>query len=218
MDKKLRKTKRFLNKYPDLTLRLTVSLVAFFLLLGSTVFIHLNASQAATPEVIFLAQEQTQTNLDIPQVTEESVTTANTRRKVEEDKKIELERLAKERDDKINRVITFLQNQASPVANYDIAAIIVDESEANGADFRVVVAIMGIESGFCNASFWYNCFGYLNGVRYSSYTDAFSDLVPKVARQYAAPYGWNFEALARAYGMINWEYHSKNLYYYANSI
>lgn len=128
------------------------------------------------------------------------------------------EKARKARAEKVDRVVAFLQRWNSPVANYTIADKIVAHSDANGADYRVVVAIMGIESGFCNAHFSFNCFGYLNGAKYSSFEHAFDDLVPKVARQYAAVYGWNFEALAKAYGMVNWQYHSANMRIYANSI
>lgn len=184
-----------------------------------TITLHLNNTYATTLLIAQSKLPQTPSKIFyIPAPSEQKATEANLRYKVETEKKIAAEKARKEREDKINRVVAFLQKQNSPVANYEIASIIVDESAANGADFRVVVAISGIESGFCNASFWYNCFGYLNGVKYSSYLSAFKDIVPKVARQYAAPYGWNFEALAKAYGMINWQYHSANLYYYASSI
>jgi hypothetical protein len=134
------------------------------------------------------------------------------------EKKAEAERQRQIRENDIQRVLNFLKRQRSVVANYEIASIIVDLSKANGADYRVVVAIMMVESGGCNASFWHNCFGYLNGVKYSSYPQAFRDLVPKVSRQYAAKFGWNFEALAKAYGIHNVEYHSANMRKWANSI
>ena len=155
---------------------------------------------------------------NIPKASDEQIASA-VQRKIEEERRIaEIERKKRERQDKINRTVNFLRRQGSPVANTQIASLIVDLSAANGADFRVVIAIMGIESGFCSASFNYNCFGYLNGSRYSSYTAAFQDLVPKVSRQYAARFGWNFEALAQSYGMQNWTYHAANMRKYASSI
>lgn len=120
--------------------------------------------------------------------------------------------------EKVDRTLAYLNKRRSPVANETIARIIVDGAEQYNADYRVLLAIMTIESSACVHSFWYNCFGYLNGVKYSSYEQAFSDIVPKVSRQYAAKYGWDFESLSRAYGQHNWELHSKNMRYIANSI
>lgn len=136
----------------------------------------------------------------------------------DDERKAEEERKRIERENTINNLVNYLARNGSPIATYEYAAMIVDLSAANGADYRVVVAIMGVESGFCRASFWHNCFGYLNGVRYSSYYDAFSDLVPKVSRQYAARYGWNFEALAKAYGQHEWERTSANMRWFASRI
>ncbi len=121
-------------------------------------------------------------------------------------------------EEKINRTLAYLQRVKSPVANEEIATIIVDLSEQNGADYRVLLAIMTIESGSCRQSFAHNCFGYLNGVKYPSYEVAFQDLVPKVSRQYAARYGWDFTSLSKAYGQHNWELHSQNMLRVANSI
>lgn len=129
-----------------------------------------------------------------------------------------IEARRKSLEDKIARTLNYLKRVNSPVANEEIATIIVDLSDLNGADYRVLLAIMTIESGSCRQSFAHNCFGYLNGVRYPSYEVAFRDLVPKVSRQYAARYGWDFVALSKAYGQHNWEHHSKNMLKVASSI
>lgn len=134
----------------------------------------------------------------------------------EEQAKVEARR--KELEEKVNRTLAYLKRVNSPVANEEIATIIVDLSDQNNADYRVLLAIMTIESGSCRQSFAYNCFGYLNGRKYPSYEVAFKDLVPKVSRQYAARYGWDFVALSRAYGQHNWELHSKNMLKVASSI
>ncbi len=118
----------------------------------------------------------------------------------------------KEKEAKISRLVSYLKRQGSPVATYGYAKQIIDTAEANGADYRIVVAIMGVESGFCRANVLkYNCFGYLNKVQYSGFSEAFAKLVPRISREYAKPYGTNFKALAKAYGMINFEYHSARL-------
>ncbi len=149
---------------------------------------------------------------------EGAVLGANTKKLKDDEAKSYEAKIRKEREGKINRLLAFLKRQKSPVANYEIASLVVNDSEAAGADYRVVIAISGVESGFCRASFSYNCFGYLNGKHYSSFIQAFSDIVPRVARQYAARYGWNFEALAKAYGQHEWQRTSSNMRYFANQI
>ncbi len=133
------------------------------------------------------------------------------------------EKVEKERNDKIERLLNFLKKQKSPVATREYSAQIIDLAEANGADFRIIVAIMGVESGFCRVPLkkngnTYNCFGYLNGVKYASFTDAFNNLVPKISVQYAKKYGWDFVSLAKAYGQHSWEKTSKYMYNWASSI
>jgi hypothetical protein len=133
-------------------------------------------------------------------------------------------RLQKIRDDKLSKLLSLLSRNKSPVATMDYANQILDYSEQNDADYRIIVAIMGVESGFCkvptrkNGASTYNCFGYLNGVAYSSFSDAFKNLIPKIAKQYANKYGWDFESLAKAYGQIGWEETSRNMRNFANQL
>jgi len=121
----------------------------------------------------------------------------------------EQEKKAQERQDDINGLVRFLRAQGSPVATSDYASQIYDLSTSNGADYRIVVAIMGVETGFCqkpfiiNGNSSYNCFGYINHVKYASFKSAFADLIPKISRQYVAKYGWNFSSLAQAYGEMD---------------
>ena len=125
---------------------------------------------------------------------------------------------------KIDRLYKFLVNQHSRIATKKYARLIFELSEANDADYRVIVAIMGVESGFCNAPYMlngnnsFNCFGYINRVQYDSFEDAFNALIPKIASQYANKYGWNFEALAKAYGQSNWQSAANKMRRYANSL
>ena len=133
------------------------------------------------------------------------------------------EQKEQERENKIERLLNFLKKQKSPVATREYAAQIVDLADANGADFRIIVAIMGVESGFCRVPIkkngtTYNCFGYLNGVKYASFEDAFNNLIPKISVQYANKYGWDFVSLAKAYGQHSWEITSKYMYNWASSI
>jgi hypothetical protein len=55
-------------------------------------------------------------------------------------------------------------------------------------------------------------------VTYSSFKDAFNNLIPKIAKQYANKYGWDFESLAKAYGQIGWEKTSSDMLYFANQL
>lgn len=136
----------------------------------------------------------------------------------------EQERKAEIRAEQIAGLVVYLKKQKSPVATDAYAAQIIDLSQDNGADYRVVVAIMGVESGFCRAPFKiagansHNCFGYLNKVTYDSFTSAFNSLIPKISKQYAVRYGWNFEALAQAYGQHGWEKTSADMYRIASSL
>jgi hypothetical protein len=114
-------------------------------------------------------------------------------------------------------LVAYLRAQGSPVATYDYARQIITTSRSYGADYKILVAIMGVESGFCNANYKvYNCFGYLNGVQYGSYSQAFAALIPKISVQYANVYQTNFRAFAEAYGIHNVDHHTKRLqnFYY----
>jgi hypothetical protein len=113
--------------------------------------------------------------------------------------------IRKGQEDKINNLLNYLTKRNSSVFNKEIATILVTESESVGADYRLVVAIMEKESGYCNQPYkGYNCFGYLNKVQYNSFEEAFLSLTPKVAK-YVAKYGWDTRAMGRAYGAVNWE-------------
>jgi len=207
----------FFKKHPDLSWRISTSLITFLALIVIVVFMGIDKT-SKNYNSAYITTYSLKNNILIPPVKVETIEEANIRQTVEVQKKIEEEKRLKEREDKINRTIAFLKKEHSPVANYEIASIIVDEAAANNADFRVIIAIMGVESGFCKASFYHNCFGYLNGAKYSSYTTAFQDLVPKISRQYAAKYGWDFVSLAKAYGQHNYTYHAANMRAWAGQI
>jgi hypothetical protein len=115
------------------------------------------------------------------------------------------------RTKRIASLLKMLREVKSPVATEHYATMIVDLAENNGADYRILVAIMGTESGWCKADIHYNCFGYMNKVEYDSFDDAFSHLVPKISVQYARIYGWNFSALTEAYGRVKNEVQAARL-------
>jgi hypothetical protein len=117
----------------------------------------------------------------------------------------------------IAKLVSFLKKQGSPIANSKYAEQIILLSEKSGVDYRIIIGIMGVESGFCAANYMrYNCFGYLNKVQYSSFENAFNNLIPKISRQYIKVYGTNFSALEKAYGVHNVEAATKKMQtYYA---
>lgn len=143
---------------------------------------------------------------------------AETRKLKEEQRLLEIQAKLAVKQGHIDRINAFLVRKNSPVANTNIPSIIYEYSVQYGSDYKVLLAIMGVESGFCAQAFYYNCFGYINGVHYSSYETAFRDIVPKVFAQYVNRYGTNFTALAKSYGMINWEKGASNLAMYYSQI
>ena len=48
-----------------------------------------------------------------------------------------------------NRLKNYLALQGSPIATYEYADMIIRISAESGIDYRIIVALMGIESGFC---------------------------------------------------------------------
>ena len=103
----------------------------------------------------------------------------------------------------VGKLQEYLLTKNSIFSDKILSQILVEESKKHNADYRIIVAVMGKESGYCAANYkLYNCFGYLNGVQYSSYEDAFRSIVPRVA-QMSAPYGWNIRGFANAYRPVD---------------
>lgn len=196
-------------------------LLVFFTLISSfflVFFLNSTSSSAETTTSISYNFNSADTDVYVPEPDHALFTKAEENLAIyrqEQTAEAQRQKLIKE---KVDRTIAYLQRVGSPVANEQIATILVEKAEENNADYRVLIAIMMIESGACRQSFAHNCFGYLNGARYSSYEQAFNDLVPKVSRQYAARYGWDFVSLSRAYGQHNWQLHSANMLRVASSV
>ncbi|MFW5702339.1 MAG: hypothetical protein ACOCXP_00015 [Candidatus Dojkabacteria bacterium] len=159
---------------------------------------------------------------------EVTITTASIEQKVSE-KQAEIDKFyrnleqevtkAREKKEKRDKLVSYLRNQGSPVATDYYASLIIEISEASNTDYKAIVAIMGVESGFCAVPYKrHNCFGYLNGVQYSGFEAAFRDIIPKIARDYTNVYGTNFTALAKAYGIVNYPYHSERMERYYNGL
>lgn len=67
----------------------------------------------------------------------------------------------KPRDPRAIRLERFLKTQLSPLQNH--ADLLVELSDQYNIDYKLVVAIAGVESGYCNVNFRpNNCWGYGN--------------------------------------------------------
>lgn len=120
---------------------------------------------------------------------------------------------------KVDNLAKFLKDKNSPIADRKYAEIIIRESEANGADYRINVGIMMAESGVCRNPYKkYNCFGYMNKVNYTDFEAALTDIVPKVSKKYSSRFGWNLTGMAKAYGVHNPESWVKNVKYVTNRL
>jgi len=214
----INKTFVFAKQNPAIFTRIVLVFLTFFGLLSYLSINALALSDQNDSMDYNAGLSQKTSYIQVPTLNVEDITIAQQRKDKEEKRQAEIQKQLKIRQGHIDRINKFLSKKRSPVANTKIAEIIYDKSKAAGADYRGVLAILGVESGFCAADFHYNCFGYLNGVHYENYEQAFSKLVPRVSREYAAKYGTNFVALAKAYGMINWQAGAANLSMYFKQV
>jgi hypothetical protein len=200
--------KKFFTAYKNKKLLTIGFIVGIFLLISLTIFSPFADAQDITLPVVLDSELNNTTdtykeNISLVGIDESRIQEGLQRR---------------EREAKINNLHTFLSSKNSIFSNKNISEIIITESEKYGADYRIITAMMGKESGYCNAPYKkYNCFGYLNKVQYSSYEEAFKVLVPKIAKT-AAIHGWNTKSLAKAYGAVNWEHWGDWVYSVAVSI
>ena len=220
MSHNVKLTYNFAKTNPSVFLRIVfISIVSLFLL--SYVSIDAFAATEDSVEQIYISSpEQTEpTNISsLPDVKSEDIQMAQKRKIAEEERLAEIQRKLALRQEHVNRINNFLVRKRSPIANTSIPGLIYDLSETYSTDYKVLLAIMGVESGFCAQDYYYNCFGFINKVKYASYEAAFRDLIPKVARKYVNIYGTNFVALAKSYGIVNWEAGSANLSMYYHQI
>lgn len=214
MRRDLKRIYKFARLNPILSFRVSVIFLATFILLIFT-SIHIFASSEDSNYQIKIRSND---SISLPEFDNDSIQVAEVRKEKEEARLAEIQKQVAIRQEHIDRINRFLVSKRSPVANTKIAGILYDSAEEYGTDYKILLAISGVESGFCAQSFHYNCFGYLNGVKYSSFEQAFSDIAPKVARDYASRYGTDFASLAKAYGMINWKKGASNLSLYYNQI
>jgi hypothetical protein len=221
LDHIIRKKIKKLRRKPNIFLRIVLVLV---IILSSLSYLSINVIAAINDSlssqkksIPFQVSPANITTL--PEVKGESIKIAEVKKDADEKRKLEVAKQMAIRDGHIKRINKFLIKKHSPVANTNIAEILYDLSVKYNGDYRTILAISGVESGFCAASFSYNCFGFLNGVKYTSYEQAFKDIVPKIIKNYLHRYGaTNFVSIAKSYGMINWEKGSANLKMYYNQI
>lgn len=115
----------------------------------------------------------------------------------------EQERLAelkrkKERQAKIDKVEAFFQEYGAKISGH--GHILVDQAEACGGNYKILVGIAGAESGLGRHMYKkYNPFGYLNGVQYPNLKTALSKLSCKISEQHIAPCGNDLYCLANRY-------------------
>lgn len=110
----------------------------------------------------------------------------------------EQERVAAERQAKIDKVEAFFASYGAELQGY--GHILVDQAEACGGDFRVLVGLAGSESGLGRVMYKkYNPFGYLDGVQYPNLEEALTTLSCKISQQHIAPCGTDLQCLAARY-------------------
>lgn len=103
------------------------------------------------------------------------------------------------RQSRIDKVEDYFRRYGSKLQGY--GHIFVDQAEACGGDYRILVGIAGSESGLGRVMYKrYNPFGYLNRVQYNSQEEALTFLACQVSRQHIAPCGDDLFCLARRYG------------------
>ncbi|MBD3280843.1 hypothetical protein GF389_04965 [Candidatus Dojkabacteria bacterium] len=222
LTKQAKKITKLAVKRPVFTLKLSIILLGLVFIAIGIVANKVNEVETLESEAVLGASREKPLGefkeISRPTFTVQSIVVAEEKKEAEQARLEAIRKAQEERAKHTDRINAFLNKQNSPVANTKITDILYDQYKSKGTDYKILLAIMGVESGFCNASFHYNCFGYLNGAKYSSYENAFNDLVPKISSQYADKYGTDFVSLAKAYGIVNWKAGAANLEGYYNSI
>ncbi len=210
------KNKKLKNKYNKIILIFIVIILAIFFITLNTPSKHVFAGNDNN----FIPTQSKIRNLKIslPVAKIENITKAQNRLQEEQERQAQIEKELLIRKLEIQKINNFLKKYKSPLVNTKIPELIYDLSKENNTDYRLILAISGVESGFCIADFNYNCLGYLNGKKYTSWDQAFRDLIPKISRQYTNKYKTNFTELAKAYGMINWEHGAGKMQHFYNQL
>jgi hypothetical protein len=117
--------------------------------------------------------------------------------------KIEEEQKKKEKQeelqDKINKVETFFTGYGAIMKGY--GHILVEQADACGGDYRILVGIAGNESGLGRVPYkLYNPFGYLDGVQYESWDESLPFLSCTIAKRFLAPCNNDLTCIVNKYG------------------
>lgn len=152
--------------------------------------VHLDHLTIVSPDAI-LQKKEWQSISDIPSIASTFSWQADLNNRVETAKQ-------NRRQERIDKVESYFARYGSKLQGYGY--IFVDQAEACGGDYRILVGIAGSESGLGRVMYKkYNPFGYLNRVQYDSLEEALNYLACQVSRQHIAPCGDDLYCLARRY-------------------
>lgn len=207
-----------------LFIRLSLLLVVFTSLaaLSGYYFIEQNSSpnKIVYKEILGQAldlpvKDQLVSATELPTPQPEDIENAVDMKIEQEEIKMEQERLRRERQVKIDRLAGYLRKVNSPMADY--ANIIIEEAESCNANYKIIVAIAGNESGYGRVPYKsYNPYGYLNKAQYSGWDTSLADLTCKVAK-YTNKYT-DLYILGKVYGAHNVEQWAKNISWHLSQI
>ncbi len=111
------------------------------------------------------------------------------------------------RDERAIRLETFLRVKGSYLADY--TDLIVEQSDAYGVDYRLLVAISGVESGYCKVNFRpFNCWGY-GTYAWNDPQHAITSYMASMYRGYFSRGARTPESIAQAYNPHPGEYTAK---------
>ncbi len=222
--KLLNNIKSFVKDDTNLFLRLFLLFIIFLSLSGLSIFyfIEINSSpnkilykQIQEESSDLPVEEQLVANSDLPVPKLTDIENALDIKLEQERIKAEQERIMKERQAKIDKLAGYLRKVNSPMAPF--AGTIIEEAESCGANYRIIVAIAGNESGYGRVSYkLYNPYGFLNGVQYAGWEASLSDLTCKVAK-YTNKYT-DIYTLGKVYGAHNPEQWAKNINWHLSQI
>ncbi len=124
-----------------------------------------------------------------------------------------------EKEQKIQKVEDIFAKYNSPMKGYGY--IIVEQAEACGGDYKILVAIAGNESGFGRVPYkLYNPFGYLDGRQYSGWEESLSYISCQISKRFIKPCNGDLNCIVRTYAgpQDDKERWVKNITYFINKI
>lgn len=171
--------------------------------------------------VIVFSNNRVEYKLEGPE--EEEITTAKNKyeekvKRIEDEKKKQLQFELQERQQKINAISNYLKKQGSPMAPY--SHLILDSCEKYSAHYcKYFLSIAGVETGFGRVDYGsYNAWGW-GGIRYGNWEISIPSVSDQIAKKYYLR-GYNtFESLAySSFGPQDPEKWIKHLYHFYNQM